>query len=103
MIKGFKKTNKQTRYWREADHLRFNVALAIDKPIVNLCNFVAKEIKVCPQTTCREATMRGLMEIAREGNIDLTGVILTADSDEAKEHSDTSYQGESKSQEKKAV
>jgi hypothetical protein len=100
MTKGFQKTNGQTEYRGGCDHLRFNIKLHRDAHVVTLANFVGKEIGVAPQTTAREAMSRGLIEIAKEANIDLSKVILTANSSEAKEHSDTSYKRKSKSQEK---
>jgi hypothetical protein len=101
MTKGFQKTTGQTEYRGGCDHLRFNIKLQRDKHVVTLANFVGKEIGVAPQTTAREAMSRGLMEIAKEANIDLSKVVLTETDGDAKEHSGTSYQTAKKSQEKK--
>lgn len=95
------KVNNLNRYWRPTRNIRFGANYSYDRPLINQINHVAKKLKVCPQTTAREALMRGLVVLAKEAKIDLSGVVLTDDVTTAEKHSESSYPQETKSQEKK--
>jgi hypothetical protein len=97
------KRTYRNKYWRPIKNIRFGSHVPSDRQVVSLTNFIAKKIKVCPQTTAREAMNLGLVELARIAGIDLGKVLLTDDSGDAGNHSEPSYPADLKSQEKSAL